>query len=260
MIIAQRRMDYPQHPRERPGVLLWIFIGLSILLHALAFYAFHVVYPEPQPYLARSASIVMVQPRTDWSPEMRTWMAEEDPSLLTRHRWNLGTHFNPGVYQPIWELEKPELQDIAPLDFAAIAGGARMGPDLQDLLRAPRVAGTSPGQGPGSPAVHALRTSNSRLEFRWPEEPRQLIDPPHLALSLPLDSTLQPPEFFLGITSAGRVTHILTRRSSSLDEADALIRAKLRNLRFHPRPPGENPATDLSWGHVRVHFGGEAFN
>jgi hypothetical protein len=259
MVIAQRKLDYPQHPRER-GHLLPLLIGASLFFHALGFYAFHVVYPQPQPFFARSASITLASPERDWSPRRQQWLRQEDPSLLTRYRSHTTAQpvAMPG-YKPLWETQPPRLQQPAPLDILADIRGETPAYQPLDLLRPPHVPPAPSAAGKHSLAQTAQDPQPSRLTFNWTgqQTQRQLREPVTLDFALPSNSALRPASFTVAVDPAGRVRHVLTQQTSNIDAIDKAARRVLLNLRFQPH----NGAPDeLNWAVATFYWGAADFS
>jgi hypothetical protein len=255
ILIAQRKLEYPARPREKSSLLPWL-LGVSLFFHAMGFYAFHVVYPQPQPFFARGASITVVQPDRDWSPRSQEWLRQEDPSLLTRFRSQklmpLGTL--PG-FEPLWMTQSPQLQEPAPLDLLAQLRQQAPAYQPRDLLRPPPV--TTPPREQERPAPRLSPGGSSRLTFTWlgDQAGRILHEPVDLPFRLPTVSSFQPATFTIGVDASGRVRHVLPQQSSNIEQVDELARRKLFDLRFQPLPGTPR----LTWAVATFHWGANDF-
>lgn len=69
-------------PRRRRRALI-IFLILSVLLHALCFYIFQIVYPPTVALLPPPARVTLISPDNPESLALLRWVEAEDPALTT---------------------------------------------------------------------------------------------------------------------------------------------------------------------------------
>src|SRR5262249_16630283 len=104
-------------PRQQKTVLA-IFLGLSLVAHALCFYAFQIVYPTPVALLPPPGHVIFIAPESEEGRALLRWIDAEDPALA------FTTHSPPGAklgalpnaeHVPSYSALNPILKEIPAL-------------------------------------------------------------------------------------------------------------------------------------------------
>jgi hypothetical protein len=118
-------------PRRRWRALV-IFLILSLLLHALCFYIFQIVYPPTVALMPPPARVTLISPDEPESLALLRWVEAEDPALATTtHRAPETKSFvlPPVQHRPFYTTHQPKLKALPPLaPDLSIPSSAAIGP------------------------------------------------------------------------------------------------------------------------------------
>lgn len=133
-------------PRKRRRALI-VFLVLSILLHALCFYIFQIVYPPTVALLPPPARVTLISPDDPESLALLRWVEAEDPALTTTTQRLPETKslVLPLVqHRPSYASHQPKLKTLLPLMPAdlSIPSSAAIGP-----VRLPRMKANASATG-----------------------------------------------------------------------------------------------------------------
>lgn len=127
-------------PRRRRRALI-VFLILSLLLHALCFYIFQIVYPPTVALLPAPARMTLISPDNPESLALLRWVEAEDPALATTtQRTPEAKSFllPPIEHHPFYATYQPKLRTLPPLaPDLSIPSSAAVGP-----VRPARMKGT----------------------------------------------------------------------------------------------------------------------
>jgi hypothetical protein len=132
-------------PRKRRRALI-VFLILSLLLHALCFYIFQIVYPPTVALLPPPARMTLISPDNPESLALLRWVEAEDPALaITTQRTPEAKSLvlPPVEHRPSYATHQPKLRMLPPLaPDLTIPSSAGVGP-----VRIPQVKGNTKMQG-----------------------------------------------------------------------------------------------------------------
>ena len=124
-------------PRKRRRALI-VFLILSLLLHALCFYIFQIVYPPTVALMPPPARVTLISPDDPESLALLRWVEAEDPALSTTTQRLPETKslVLPLVqHHPSYASHEPKLKTLPPLlPDLSIPSSAAIGP-----VRLPRM-------------------------------------------------------------------------------------------------------------------------
>jgi hypothetical protein len=124
-------------PRKRRRALI-VFLILSLLLHALCFYIFQIVYPPTVALMPPPARVTLISPDDPESLALLRWVEAEDPALTTTTQRLPETKslvLPPVPHRPSYTSHQPKLITLPPLTpDLSIPSSAAIGP-----VRLPRM-------------------------------------------------------------------------------------------------------------------------
>jgi hypothetical protein len=125
-------------PRRRRRALI-IFLLLSVLLHALCFYVFQIVYPPTVALLPPPARVALISPDNPESLALLRWVEAEDPALTTTTQRSADAKafvLPPIQHHPFYATHQPKLRTLPPLiPDLTIPSSAAVGPVRSPLLK-----------------------------------------------------------------------------------------------------------------------------
>jgi hypothetical protein len=132
-------------PRKRRRALI-VFLILSLLLHALCFYVFQIVYPPTVALMPPPARVALISPDDPESLALLRWVEAEDPALTTttqRLSETKSPALPPVQHRPSYASHQPKLKILPPVmpDFS-IPSSAAIGP-----VRLPQVKANASAPG-----------------------------------------------------------------------------------------------------------------
>lgn len=132
-------------PRKRRRALI-VFLILSVLVHALCFYIFQIVYPPTVALLPPPARMTLISPDNPESLALLRWVEAEDPALATttQRTPDAKSFVLPRIdHRPFYATHQPKLRTLSPpaLDLS-IPSAEAIGP-----VRPPRMKGNTAAMG-----------------------------------------------------------------------------------------------------------------
>jgi len=226
--------------------LISIFLVGSLLLHALAFYLFRIIYPSAIAVLPPPARVNFIAPNSEEGRTLLRWIEAEDPALASatvRPADTRGRALPKVAHVPSYVVQEPHLKQAPPIDLV---------PD-------------TPSDFPAGPAPIARKPA----EAAWPKLPTRIsfsdelkgfgeikLTPPQFT-----GSTGEPPEnveFRIGVNNHGEVRYCFRLNSSGDSALDEQARQWLVRTRFQPQT--SSPAADertLGWGVATIEWGND---
>jgi len=130
-------------PRKRRRALI-VFLILSLLLHALCFYIFQIVYPPTVALLPPPARMTLISADNPESLALLRWAEAEDPALATttQRTPEAKSFVLPSIeHRPFYATHQPKLRTLPPLaPDLSIPSSAAVGP-----VRPPQMKGNTTG-------------------------------------------------------------------------------------------------------------------
>jgi hypothetical protein len=116
-----------------------VFLILSLVLHALCFYIFQIVYPPTVALLPPPARVMLISPDDPESLGLLRWVEAEDPALATTtQRTPEAKSFvlPPIEHRPFYATHQPKLRTLPPLaPDLRIPSSAAVGPVLPPQMK-----------------------------------------------------------------------------------------------------------------------------
>ncbi len=229
--------------RDRISRHLLKFLFFSLLLHALGFYVFQVVYPSNVSIAPPPAVLHLLTPSSPENRALLEWIAAEDPALVATPQGALPAQLLDFPYKPSFtethSLPRVFVENPAPVAF----------PPAKDIL--------SFVQGATRPAPKkqgALPAPQTRVQFSGDLSGRTPVGNPPVRLASKSGATLEPASFLLAVTPDGGVPFVFLQKSSGDKALDREAEAHLARLKF---APAEGEA---AWGTATFFWGNDAFD
>lgn len=214
-----------------------IFLGV-VVVHALTFYGFQVVYPPVSSVSPPPGEVMLITPDTPATKAFLEWVDAQSPALAPRLEEQAPEGLGRVTYEPTYTavqtLPKPAVIERGSTIFPA----AR---EPEELLAGNRPAPEIPGS--------AVATS---LRFSGPLAAR-LRQEPIPAFTQRSDGSLLPTVFLIGVGGHGRVLYAFLQEGSGSAALDAEAEAVVRRQRFSPGAEKvEWGKVTFAWGHAAV--------
>lgn len=230
-------------PPRRRRISLISFLAGSIVLHALCFYLFQVVYPLTTSLSPPPARVTLLSPRSEEARALLQWVAAEDPALAatTVRPPESATALPPApAHIPSFHGYAPALKELPPYR-----------PDLRIPSAYP--PGPVPLARPAA-APSPAATVPTRLEFALVEPALGPAQIPPLRFTLAGNAPPAPASFRVAIDRAGSVRHCLLEQSSGDRALDEQARRALLLARFS-QPPAQTDS--MRWTLATFHWGND---
>jgi hypothetical protein len=234
--------DSPRHRRTMLGA----FLLLSLMAHALCFYAFQIVYPTPVALLPPPARVTFIASNSEEGRTLLRWIDAEDPAVA------FTTHPAPGArlgalpkteHLPSYSAVEPILKELPPLN-----------PDL-------RIPSSQP---PG--AVHSIaRTTAStkgtpRTYISFSKELNQFGSPtvPQSGFATSNQETPETLRFRVAVNDLGEIRYCFPINSSGDPTLDEQARLQVVRTRFSRNKQNDTkPGSWLVWGTATFQWGSD---
>ena len=223
--------------RPRWNSLLLLLILLSLGLHFVGLYVFHIVYPSTTSLPPPTAQVSVLNPQNPQDRRLLDWVELNDPAAISAPKVNdsFVTKLVPD-YRPTFTDETPAIHGTeagAPAQEAPTP--SLFTPDNLFLRQARPVAIQ-----PNVRFVSHLEFG-SALASRHPKVPGSLP---------PSERVWEPTTFFVGISKEGEVQYLFLWRTSGNDQLDHLAEETIRRLQFQPAEKEAWDTVSLDWGTV----------
>ena len=233
-------------PERTVSLLLPALFVLSVLVHALAFYLFQVVYPPAVASAPASAQVTLLTPDTPEGAALLRWVQAQDPATAARTPEVTPAGLGEILYSPSYAAVRTLPLETEP---AVEICGFPAAHNLLDFS-----GSKAPAPEPSRRAVASALSFSDALRARdvAAETPRGVIT----SRSNP---NLRPTVFLAGIGDRGEVRYCFLMAPSGGDpssgdpEMDKQAEALLREHRF---TPSETP---LAWGFATFTWGAQAY-
>jgi len=234
-----------EEPRRRRLALTGFLVG-SIVLHALCFYAFQIIYPPAVALLPPPGRVTVIAPNTEEGRGLLRWLEAEDPALASTTQLPAdGKSLAMPTIQhaPSYLMRQPALKEMPPAPADPPIPSARP-PAPVEPFRAPiqTVAGIVPTIVRLSPELETLGAMHPpKMKFRTSghESPRAA-------------------QFRVAVDENGAVRYCFLENSSGDAALDEQARKYLALSRFSPI---ENRKSKIEngfvWGTAMVEWGND---
>ena len=232
-----------------PGRGKWTIVGFlfgSLVVHALGFYLFQIVYPPAVALLPPPGRVSLITPTSDEGRLLLGWVDAEDPALAS-------------TTQPL-----PDGKSLAIPTIQHAPSYLTRQPALKELPPAPpplRIPGAHP-PGPVEPPASRVQpvTKIAPTVIRFSPELEALgsAQVPELKFSAASQEAPQAAQFRVAVNTNGEVRHCFLQNSSGDAALDEQARKYLALSRFSPIENRESKIeNDLTWGSVTVEWGND---
>jgi hypothetical protein len=229
-------------PRQRKLTIAG-FLGASVMLHALCFYVFQIVYPPTIALLPPPARVSVIAPTTEEARTFLNRLAAEDPALAsqTQRPADARAFQLPKLaHVPSFIIVPPQLKEMP-----------RREGEPSALLAMP------PGPVPVASAPEAPTAVISPTTLTFSEALRPWpVSGPALKFRASMRETPASARFRLAVDSLGVVRYALLEQSSGDPALDEQARHYLTLTRFQPGP-GTDTAGATIWAIATFDFGND---
>lgn len=233
---------------ERPGRGKWTIAGFvfgSLVVHALGFYLFQIVYPPAVALLPPPGRVSLIAPTSDEGRLLLGWVDAEDPALASTTQPLPGgkSLVMPTIqHAPSYLTRQPALKELPPGPAPLRIPSARPpGPVEPPIIRVEPVAKIAPTVIQFSPELEALGSA---------QVPERKFSPSS-------QESPQAAQFRIAVNGNGEVRHCFLHQSSGDAALDEQAREYLALYRFSIlNPPSSIPAS-LTWGTATLEWGND---
>lgn len=231
-------------PRSRRFSLL-SFIAASLVLHALCFYIFQIIYPPAAPPLPPPARVSIITPESEEGRVLLRWIEAEDPALSST------TQLPPGAS----EILPPKPAYVA--SFANRQPALKQPSPFEPDLRVPTSRPPGPVPRPSVPVTFGRVNVATHLIFA-DEATLGAAQLPPLQFTAKSDLTPQAAQFRIGLNSLGEVRYCFMEESSGDSALDEQAHHALLLTRF-PAVANRHAinANAFTWTTVAIEWGND---
>lgn len=233
------------HPRRRRRAIAG-FLVASVILHALCFYAFQIIYPPAVALLPPPGRVTVIAPNTEEGRVLLRWLEAEDPALAsTTQPPAEGRILAMPVVQhaPSYLARQPALRDMPPLT-----------PDPA----IPSAQPPRPVAPAHAPTQVAPTISPTRVRLSTELEMLGAIQSPAMKFTAASRESPQSAEFLVAVDKNGTVRYCFLEKPSGDAGLDDQARRYLALSRFSPiRDPKSEIRNDLIWGTATLEWGND---
>jgi hypothetical protein len=231
------------------------FLLLSLLLHALCFYAFQIIYPPAIALLAPPGRVTVIAPNTTEERVLLRWLEAEDPALASTTQPPNQTSLSVPTIQhaPFYMNHRPALKEVPP--FTPNPGIPSAHP--------PAPVGPLP-----MPIQTATRLSPTTLRFSEELETVNAAQIPEMKFTASGHEIPQPVQFRVAVGEKGDIHYCFLENSSGDAALDEQAREYVALCRFPAirQPPlgpelvaeGQSEIRNgLVWGTATIEWGND---
>lgn len=230
-------------PRSRK-VSIALFIALSVLVHAVCFYVFQIIYPAAVVLLPPPARVSLITPDSEQGRNLLQWVEAEDPALASapqRPPESRRRSLPRTPHIPSYVAEQPQLKHV-PL------------PQVQ--VKAPEVDPPAPIAPSSQSSPHSLGRQPTGVNFSEEFAGWGVPFIPKPDFSAGTRETPLAIRFRIAVAPDGTIRFSLPLNSSGDPALDAQARHHLSMVRFHPAESGTNQAA-ATWGIATIEWGND---
>jgi len=222
------------------------FILASLLLHALGFYIFQIIYPPTVALLPPPARVNVIAPRSDDERVLLRWLEAEDPALAsTTQPPTVRKLLSLPVIQhaPSYLSRRPELKNLPPLTQELTVPSARP----PAAVERPRVQ-----------SLTAAATTPTVVVWSADFYSLGAVQSPPVKFAAAQREAAQRAQFQVAADENGEVRYCFLERSSGDTALDAQARQYLALSRFSAiRHPPSTIRHSLTWGTATIEWGND---
>jgi len=234
---------------ERPGRGKWTIAGFvfgSLVVHALGFYLFQIVYPPAVALLPPPGRVSLIAPTSDEGRLLLGWVDAEDPALASTTQPLPGgkSLVMPTIqHAPSYLTREPALKELPP---------------APPPLRIPSARPPAPVEPPAIRVEPVAKIAPTVIRFSPELETHGSAQVPELKFSTSSQESPQAAQFRIAVNGNGEVRHCFLQNSSGDAALDEQARKYLALSRFSPIENRKSKIeNDLVWGSATVEWGND---
>jgi hypothetical protein len=234
---------------DRPGRGKWTIAGFlfgSLVVHALGFYLFQIVYPPAVTLLPPPGRVSLIAPTSEEGRLLLGWVDAEDPALASTTQPLPGgkSLVMPTIqHAPSYLTRQPALKELPPAPAP---------------LRIPSARPPAPVEPPTIRVEPAAKIVPTVVRFSPELEALGPAQVPELKFTASSQESPQAARFRIAVNANGQIRHCFLQNSSGEAVLDEQARKYLALSRFSPtenrRSKVEN---DLVWGTATLEWGND---
>jgi hypothetical protein len=231
-------------PRRRKAAITGFLLG-SLMLHALSFYAFQIIYPPAVALLPPPGRVTMITPNTHEERVLLQWLEAEDPAIAsTTHPLNQKSIAIPTIqHAPSYLMRQPALKEAPPLPHRPGIPSAQPPGPVEAL---PRLIQTE------------AKTSPTVLRFSPELETLGFTPGPEMKFTASRRESPQVAQFRVAVNENGEVRYCFLENSSGDGMLDEQARKYLALGRFAAIPNPKSEVRDgFVWGTAIIEWGND---
>lgn len=231
-------------PRRRKGAITG-FVLASLMLHALCFYAFQIIYPPAVALLPPPGRVTVIAANTNEERALLRWLEAEDPALAsTTQPLNEKSLTIPTIqHAPSYLMRQPALKEAPPLP-------------LRPAI--PSAQAPGPVEVPPKPIQTVAKTSPTVLRFSSELETLGFSPGPEKKFTASRREAPQVAQFRVAVNENGDVRYCFLENSSGDGLLDEQARKYLALGRFSPIPNSKSEIQNgFVWGTAIIEWGND---
>jgi hypothetical protein len=222
------------------------FLLASVVLHALCFYLFQIIYPPAIALLPPPGRVNLIAPNSEEGRVLLRWLEAEDPALAstTQPPADRKSLVMPTIqHAPSYLSRQPELKDVPPLPAD---------------LRVPSAQPPAPVERPTVQIPVATKISPTTVRFSSELETFGAAQSPEMRFIASSREAPQAAQFHIAVNESGEVRHCFLANSSGDAALDEQAREYLALSRFPQTQDSKSKIENgLVWGLVTVEWGND---
>jgi TonB family protein len=222
------------------------FLFASVLLHALCFYIFQIIYPPAVALLPPPGRVNLIAPNSEEGRVLLRWLEAEDPALAS-------------TTQPPADgksLSMPTIQH-AP-SYLSRQPALREPPPLVPDLRVPSAQPPGPVETPPVQIQTEPKISTTTVRLSPELETLGAMLAPEMKFAASSREAPEAAQFRVAVNESGAVRYCFLENSSGDSALDEQARKYLALCRFSPMSsPASKIENGLLWGTATVEWGND---
>jgi hypothetical protein len=232
----------------RPGRGKWTIAGFllaSLIVHALGFYLFQIVYPPAVALLPPPGRVSLISPNSDEGRLLLRWLDAEDPGLAstTQPAVDGKSLVMPTIqHAPSYLARQPPLKEVPP---------------ALPELRVPSARPPAPVERALPRAQAITKITATVVRFSSEFDKLGAVQSPELKFDASGHESPQAARFRVAVNGDGEVRHCFLQNSSGIPGLDDQARKYLVLCRFPPIANRSSVGSALVWGTATVEWGND---
>src|SRR4030095_11821200 len=231
---------------RRQGTMLAAFLVLSVVVHALCFYVFQIVYPTPVALLPPPARVTFIAPDSEEGRTLLRWIDAEDPAVA------FTTH--PAPEARLGALPKTEHLP----SYSTIEPNLKELPSLKPDLRIPSSRPPSAVHSVARKTASAKGTARTYISFSRDLDQFGAPTLPQSGFATSDGETPETLRFRVAVNDLGEIRYCFPINSSGDSALDEQARWRVVRSRFlQNRQAGTKPGSSFIWGVATIQWGSD---